>query len=68
MRGAVRNKERWKRRRVPTQGPSTNHLLSRTGGGALARLRGGRGPLPGVQAHGGRVPRLVRMRMSGVPA
>ena len=31
MRGAVRNKERWKGRRAPTQDPSTNHLLSRTG-------------------------------------
>ena len=31
MRGAVRNKERWKGRRAPTQYPSTHHLLSRTG-------------------------------------
>ena len=31
MRGAVRNKEEWKGRRVPTQDPSTNHLRSRTG-------------------------------------
>ena len=30
MRGAVRNKERWKGPRAPTQDPSTNHLLSRT--------------------------------------
>ena len=29
MRGAVRNKIRWKGRRAPTQDPSTNHLLSR---------------------------------------
>ena len=33
MRGTVRNKERWKGRRAPTQDPSTNHLLSRTGAG-----------------------------------
>ena len=29
MRSVVRNKERWKGRRAPTQDPSTNHLLSR---------------------------------------
>ena len=29
MRGAFRNKERWKGRRAPTQDPSTNLLLSR---------------------------------------
>ena len=27
MRGAVRNKERWKGRRAPTQDPSTNHRV-----------------------------------------
>ena len=31
MRGAVRNKKRWKGRLAPTQDPSTNHLPSRTG-------------------------------------
>ena len=31
MRGAVRNTKRWKGRRAPTQDPSTDHLMSRTG-------------------------------------
>ena len=33
MRGAVRNKERWKGRRAPTQDPSTNHCVVGVGGG-----------------------------------
>ena len=36
MRGAVRNKDRWKGRRAPTQYPGTNRLLSRSEYSVLA--------------------------------
>ena len=40
MRGAVRYKEWWRRRRTPTQDPSTNHLLSCTGCSISTRILG----------------------------
>ena len=46
MRSAVRNKEWLKRRRAPTQDPSTNNLLSRQ------RLRPARPPSPRLDPCG----------------
>ena len=46
MRGAVRNKERWKWRRTPTQDPSTGNFRAIAGGGRPGGLpvgKGGRG-------------------------
>ena len=47
MRGAVRNKERWKGRHAPTQDPSTNHLLYRTAASRPAPIAAARAADPG---------------------